>query len=64
MPSLIPGYESDIRLHLSFGGQVYISCRQKDNKRDSDRGYSWIPVLGPLVGASMAEAMYLLLTRL
>jgi glycerol uptake facilitator protein len=29
-------------------------------KRDSDWGYSWVPILGPLVGASMAAAMFLI----
>jgi glycerol uptake facilitator protein len=28
------------------------------NKRDSDWGYSWVPVLGPLVGASLAAGMF------
>jgi glycerol uptake facilitator protein len=32
-------------------------------KRDSDWGYSWIPVLGPLVGASLAAGMFLLFGR-
>ena len=29
-------------------------------KRDSDWGYSWVPILGPLVGASIAALMFLL----
>ena len=29
-------------------------------KRDSDWSYSWVPVLGPLLGASIAAAMYIL----
>ena len=29
-------------------------------KRDSDWKYSWVPVLGPLVGASLAAAMFLI----
>jgi glycerol uptake facilitator protein len=28
------------------------------NKRDSDWGYAWIPVLGPLVGGALAVALY------
>lgn len=31
------------------------------NKRDSDWGYSWIPVLGPIVGAALASGLYLLI---
>lgn len=29
------------------------------NKRDSDWKYSWVPVLGPLTGASLAAVMFL-----
>ena len=29
-------------------------------KRDSDWKYSWVPILGPLVGASLAAAMFLI----
>jgi glycerol uptake facilitator protein len=29
-------------------------------KRDSDWGYSWVPVVGPLAGASIAAGMYIL----
>jgi glycerol uptake facilitator protein len=32
-------------------------------KRDSDWKYSWVPVLGPMLGASIAAGMYLLFTR-
>jgi glycerol uptake facilitator protein len=32
-------------------------------KRDSDWKYSWVPVLGPLLGASLAAAMYLFFKR-
>jgi glycerol uptake facilitator protein len=30
------------------------------NKRNSDWSYSWVPVLGPLLGGTIAAAMYLL----
>lgn len=30
-------------------------------KRDSDWGYSWVPVLGPVLGAVLAGSLYLLL---
>jgi glycerol uptake facilitator protein len=30
------------------------------NKRDSDWGYSWVPVLGPLAGAAIAAGMFVL----
>ncbi|MEM1056154.1 MAG: MIP/aquaporin family protein [Bacteroidota bacterium] len=30
-------------------------------KRDSDWGYSWVPVVGPLIGGALAAAAYLLL---
>jgi len=29
-------------------------------KRNSDWGYSWVPILGPLLGASIAAGMFLL----
>jgi glycerol uptake facilitator protein len=29
------------------------------NKRDGNWGYSWIPVLGPLVGGALAALLYL-----
>lgn len=29
-------------------------------KRDSDWGYSWVPILGPLVGAAIAAGMYIM----
>ncbi len=31
------------------------------NKRDSDWGYAWIPVLGPFVGGTLAGLLFLLL---
>lgn len=30
-------------------------------KRDSDWGYAWVPVLGPIIGAALAGGLYLLL---
>ena len=33
-------------------------------KRDSDWGYSWVPVIGPLAGAAVAAGMYDLFVRL
>jgi len=30
------------------------------NKRDSDWGYSWVPILGPMAGASIAAGMFVL----
>jgi glycerol uptake facilitator protein len=30
-------------------------------KRDSDWSYSWIPVIGPLVGGALAAILYLVL---
>jgi glycerol uptake facilitator protein len=28
------------------------------NKRDSDWGYSWVPIIGPLIGASLAAIVF------
>ena len=30
------------------------------NKRDSDWSYSWVPILGPLLGAALAASMYMI----
>jgi glycerol uptake facilitator protein len=32
-------------------------------KAGSDWGYAWIPVVGPVVGASLAAVMYLFLLK-
>jgi glycerol uptake facilitator protein len=32
-------------------------------KRDSDWGYAWVPVVGPLVGGALAAAVHALLIR-
>jgi glycerol uptake facilitator protein len=29
-------------------------------KRDSDWGYAWVPVVGPLIGATLAAGMFVL----
>jgi glycerol uptake facilitator protein len=34
------------------------------SKRDSDWGYSWVPVIGPLIGAALAAIMFILLQRI
>lgn len=33
----------------------------RGGKRDSDWGYAWVPVVGPLLGGSLAAGVYLLL---
>ena len=33
------------------------------NKRDSDWSYSWVPVLGPMVGAALAAAVFMLFSK-
>jgi len=30
-------------------------------KRDSDWGYSWIPIVGPIIGAALASGVYMIL---
>jgi len=30
-------------------------------KRDSDWGYSWVPIIGPIIGGSLAALLYLIL---
>jgi glycerol uptake facilitator protein len=32
-------------------------------KRDSDWGYSWVPILGPMLGAAIAAGMYIVFAR-
>jgi glycerol uptake facilitator protein len=29
-------------------------------KRNSDWGYSWVPILGPMAGAALAALMFIL----
>lgn len=33
------------------------------NKRDSDWSYSWVPILGPMVGAALAAVMYVVFNK-
>jgi glycerol uptake facilitator protein len=30
------------------------------NKRDSDWAYSWVPIVGPIIGASLAALMFVI----
>jgi len=39
MASILAGYEYDIHLRLSYGGQVFISYRQKDNQPTPSYGW-------------------------
>jgi glycerol uptake facilitator protein len=34
------------------------------NKRDSDWKYAWVPILGPMLGAASAAALFLILRNL
>ncbi len=43
-----------------FGPRLVHFLLPIKNKRDSDWAYSWVPVLGPLVGASVAAVMFVL----
>lgn len=41
-----------------LGPRIVHSLLPLPNKGGSDWGYSWIPVLGPLVGAALAGGLY------
>ena len=44
-----------------LGPRIAHSLLPVPGKRDSDWGYSWVPVIGPLVGASLAAGAHSLL---
>lgn len=44
-----------------LGPRIVHALLPMKNKRDSDWGYSWIPVVGPIIGGSLAAILYLLL---
>lgn len=44
-----------------MGPRIVHALLPMKNKRDSDWSYSWIPVIGPIVGGSLAAVLYLLL---
>lgn len=43
-----------------FGPRVMHSILPLKNKRDSDWKYSWVPIVGPMLGATCAALMFLL----
>lgn len=45
-----------------FGPRVMHAILPVPGKRDSDWGYAWVPVVGPLVGAALAAGTYLALS--
>ncbi|MCB0460972.1 MAG: aquaporin family protein [Flavobacteriaceae bacterium] len=44
-----------------LGPRIVHQLLPMKNKSDSDWGYAWIPVAGPLIGASLAALLFLLL---
>jgi glycerol uptake facilitator protein len=44
-----------------LGPRIVHALFPLQNKRDSDWGYSWIPVAGPIIGAIIAALIFLLL---
>lgn len=44
-----------------LGPRIMHALLPIDGKRDSDWAYSWVPVLGPILGALIAAGLYLLL---
>jgi glycerol uptake facilitator protein len=44
-----------------FGPRLMHSLLPIPQKRDSDWGYSWIPIVGPIIGAALASGIYLIL---
>jgi glycerol uptake facilitator protein len=43
-----------------FGPRIMHFLLPIPHKRDSDWSYSWVPILGPMVGATLAAVMFLL----
>ncbi len=33
------------------------------NKRDSDWGYAWVPIIGPMIGAALAALVFMYLLQ-
>jgi glycerol uptake facilitator protein len=44
-----------------LGPRLMHSILPIQQKRNSDWGYSWIPIVGPIIGAALASAIYLIL---
>ena len=44
-----------------LGPRIVHALIPMKGKRDSDWGYSWIPVMGPVVGAGVAALVYYLI---
>jgi len=44
-----------------LGPRIFHAIAPISVKRDSDWGYAWIPVLGPIVGGCLAAGLYILL---
>jgi glycerol uptake facilitator protein len=47
-----------------FGPRLMHAILPIPGKRDSDWGYAWVPVVGPLLGAALAAVTYLALSDL
>jgi glycerol uptake facilitator protein len=47
-----------------LGPRIMHSLLPIPMKRDSDWGYSWVPIMGPLLGAAIAAGMYQLFVGL
>ena len=45
-----------------LGPRIVHALLPMREKRDSDWGYSWVPVLGPVLGGVLAALLYLLLS--
>ena len=44
-----------------LGPRIFHAIAPIKGKRDSNWGYSWIPVVGPIVGGALAAGLYLLI---